>query len=379
VRSRLSRSDIRLLVAGALLTAGSAATRYVHTGRVVPFIVSALALGLLAAIVGRSVDRLGDRLGSGMTGVVQSALGNLPELFFGIFALRAGLVGVVQAALIGSILANVLFVLGLAFIVGGLKHGTQRFPAENARTIVVLLVLAVSVLMIPTLGVHLDLAVRHHEVALSDIAAVVLLVVFVLSTPGSVRRQVRPSPEDFVADAQSGTDGTNRSESPGEHDEGVGTKVATWSISLVVVALLASSVAAAFVSDWFVSALTPALSALHMSAVFAGLVVVSIAGNAVENVVGVQLAARNRSDYALSVILQSPVQIALVLIPALVLLSGVIGGAQLTLVLSPLLGIVLAVTTLIAAFVVLDGESTWLEGVCLVGLYVVIAASFWWG
>jgi Ca2+:H+ antiporter len=379
VRSRLSRSDIRLLVAGALLTAGSAATRYVHTGRVVPFIVSALALGLLAAIVGRSVDRLGDRLGSGMTGVVQSALGNLPELFFGIFALRAGLVGVVQAALIGSILANVLFVLGLAFIVGGLKHGTQRFPAENARTIVVLLVLAVSVLMIPTLGVHLDLAVRHHEVALSDIAAVVLLVVFVLSAPGSVRRQVRPSPEDFVADAQSGTDGTNRSESPGEHDEGVGTKVATWSISLVVVALLASSVAAAFVSDWFVSALTPALSALHMSAVFAGLVVVAIAGNAVENVVGVQLAARNRSDYALSVILQSPVQIALVLIPALVLLSGVIGGAQLTLVLSPLLGIVLAVTTLIAAFVVLDGESTWLEGVCLVGLYVVIAASFWWG
>jgi Ca2+:H+ antiporter len=345
---------------------------------VVPFIVSALALGLLAAIVGRSVDRLGDRLGSGMTGVVQSALGNLPELFFGIFALRAGLVGVVQAALIGSILANVLFVLGLAFIVGGLKHGTQRFPAENARTIVVLLVLAVSVLMIPTLGVHLDLAVRHHEVALSDIAAVVLLVVFVLSTPGSVRRQVRPSPEDFVADAQSGTDGTNRSESPGEHDEGVGTKVATWSISLVVVALLASSVAAAFVSDWFVSALTPALSALHMSAVFAGLVV-AIAGNAVENVVGVQLAARNRSDYALSVILQSPVQIALVLIPALVLLSGVIGGAQLTLVLSPLLGIVLAVTTLIAAFVVLDGESTWLEGFCLVGLYVVIAASFWWG
>jgi Ca2+:H+ antiporter len=334
---------------------------------VVPFIVSALALGLLAAIVGRSVDRLGD------------PLGNLPELFFGIFALRAGLVGVVQAALIGSILANVLFVLGLAFIVGGLKHGTQRFPAENARTIVVLLVLAVSVLMIPTLGVHLDLAVRHHEVALSDIAAVVLLVVFVLSTPGSVRRQVRPSPEDFVADAQSGTDGPNGSERPGEHDEGVGTTVAAWSISLVVVALLAASVAAAFVSDWFVSALTPALSALHMSPVFAGLVVVAIAGNAVENVVGVQLAARNRSDYALSVILQSPVQIALVLIPALVLLSGVIGGAQLTLVLSPLLGIVLAITTLIAAFVVLDGESTWLEGFCLVGLYVVIAASFWWG
>ena len=90
-------------------------------------------------------------------------------------------------------------------------------------------------------------------------------------------------------------------------------------------------------------------------------------------------AARNRLDYALSLILQSPVQIALFLIPVLVLLSGVLGGAQLTLVLSPLLAVVLAVTTLIAAVVVFDGESTWLEGACLVGLYVVIATAFWWG
>jgi Ca2+:H+ antiporter len=313
-----------------------------------------------------------------MTGVIQSALGNLPELFFGIFALRAGLVGVVQAALIGSILANVLLVLGLAFIVGGLKHGTQRFPADNARVIVLLLVLAVSVLMIPSLSAHLDVAVRRHEGALSDVAAVVLLAVFILSAPRSVRRDSRPSTEDTAAGDESGI-----SEATGHGISGVQTKVVptagAWSISLVVVTLLASSVAAAFVSDWFVSALTPALSALHMSQAFAGLVVVAIAGNAVENVVGIQLAARNRTDYALSVILQSPVQIALVLIPALVLLSGVVGGAQLTLVLSPLLAVVLALTTLIAAFVVLDGESTWFEGACLLGLYVVIAASFWWG
>ncbi len=378
VGSKLSRSDVRLLVAGALFTAGSAATRYVHTGHVVPFVVSALAIGLLAAIVGRSVDRLGDRLGSGMTGVVQSALGNLPELFFGIFALRAGLVGVVQAALVGSIVANVLLVLGLAFIVGGLRHGTQRFPAENARVIVVLLVLAVSVLMIPTLGVHLNLAVRRHKVALSDVAAVVLLVVFVLSAPGSVRRDPGPAPEGVTAGKEPGTDESAGRERPGANGD-AGATGASWSISLVIVTLLASSVGAAFVSDWFVAALSPALLALHMSEAFAGLVVVAIAGNAVENVVGVQLAARNRSDYALSVILQSPVQIALVLIPALVLLSGVVGGAQLTLVLSPLLGVILALTTLIAAFVVLDGESTWLEGACLVGLYVVIATSFWWG
>jgi Ca2+:H+ antiporter len=374
VRSRLSRSDVWLLSGGVVLTGASGATRYAHVGRVAPFVVSALALGVLAAVVGRSVDRLGDRLGSGMTGVVQSALGNLPELFFGIFALRAGLVGVVQAALIGSILANVLLVLGLAFIVGGLRHGTQRFSADSARVIVVLLVLAVSVVMIPTFGVHLDVAVRHHRVALSNIASVVLLVVFVLSAPRSVRREVGEPTKGGVEFAETGTD-LGLDEQRGQPF----ASTAAWSISLVILALLASSVAAAFVSDWFVAALSPALSALHMSEAFAGLVVVAIAGNAVENVVGVQLAARDRSDYAVSVILQSPVQIALVLIPALVLLSGVIGGAQLTLVLTPFLAVVLGVTTLIAAVVVLDGESTWLEGACLVGLYVVIAASFWWG
>ena len=366
MRSTLSRGDVRLLGAGVLFTVASGVTRYVHTGRVVPFLVSAVALGVLASIVGRSVERLGSRLGSGMTGVVQSALGNLPELFFGIFALRAGLVGVVQAALIGSILANVLLVLGLAFIVGGLRHGTQRFPAESARNIVVLLVLAVGVLMIPSLSAHLNVAVARHEGALSNVAAVVLLIVFVLSVPASVRR----GPGEEVAEPASAVD-------PGDGDH-PGTS-ASWSVSLVTVALLVSSIAAAFVSDWFVAALTPALSALHMSQAFAGLVVVAIAGNAVENVVGIQLAARDRADYAVSVILQSPVQIALLLIPVLVLASGFLGGAHLTLVLSPLLAVVLASTTLITAVVVLDGESTWLEGACLVGLYVVIATAFWWG
>jgi Ca2+:H+ antiporter len=365
VRSKLSKGDVRLFGAAALFTAASGVTRYVHAGRVVPFVVSAAALGVLATVVGRSVDRLDDRLGSGMTGVVQSALGNLPELFFGIFALRAGLVGVVQAALIGSILANVLLVLGLAFIVGGLRHGTQRFPTESARHVVVLLVLAVSVLMIPSLSAHLNIAVARHEGALSNVAAVVLLVVFALSLPTSIRR----NPDDPAAAA---------SRAPASAEEPAGTDAA-WSISLVIVALGVSSVGAAFVSDWFVNALTPALSALHMSQAFAGFVVVAIAGNAVENVVGIQLAARNRADYALSLILQSPVQIALLLIPALVLLSGVVGGAHLTLVLSPLLAVVLGLTTFIAAIVVLDGESTWLEGACLVSLYVVIATSFWWG
>lgn len=352
----LSRRDRQLLGANALLFAGAAITHFVHSGRVAPFVVSALALAALAALVGRAVDGLGERLGAGATGVVQSALGNIPELLFGIFALRQGLVTIVQAALVGSILSNVLLVLGLAITVGGQRHGTQRFAAEGPRTISLLLMLSVAVLMIPTFTARLHLPAAAHEQALSDVAAVALLAVFVLAIPASVRRAAHEG---------------------GEADPEIAAR--TWPVALAVGLLAGASVAAALVSDWFVGALTPALSALHISQSFAGLVIVSIAGNAVENVVGIQLAARNRMDYALSVTLQSPVQIALAVAPVLVLISPVLGGSALTLVFPTLLVVALAITAIIAVAVVFDGESTWIEGVSLIALYVVIAAGFWWG
>ena len=121
------------------------------------------------------------------------------------------------------------------------------------------------------------------------------------------------------------------------------------------------------------------MQVLGVSDAFAGLVVVAIAGNAIENLVGIQLALRNQADYAVSVILNSSLQIALGLIPVLVLLSYVRGGSMLTLVLPPLLLVALLLTALVTAFVVYDGESIWLEGLALIGLYCIIAAAFWWG
>jgi Ca2+:H+ antiporter len=143
--------------------------------------------------------------------------------------------------------------------------------------------------------------------------------------------------------------------------------------------LAATGLGAAFVSDWFVAALEPAIGALHISQAFAGLVIVAIAGNAVENVVGIQLAARNRADYALSVILQSPVQIALVLAPVLVLAAPLVGAASFTLVLPPLLIAVLVMAVIVTVIVVFDGESNAFEGATLIALYGIIAAAFWWG
>ena len=343
-----------------LLLGGSAATillsgilNYSGRASVAGFVVSALAVAGLAALVGRSVEQLGDRFGAGATGVLQSALGNLPELFVGFFALRAGLIQVVQAAIIGSILGNLLLVLGLAFVVGGLRHGEQRFDSGRARTTTALLVLAVAAMVLPGVASYVHAPVGGHERAFSAIVALVLLGVFALSLPASLRRSE-------VGD-----------EAPVEPPR--------WPLWLAVGLLAASGVAAAFVSDWFVAALQPAMVQLHISQAFAGLVVVAIAGNAIENVVGIQLAARNQADYALSVIVNSPLQIALVLAPVLVLVSGAAGMAALTLAFTPMLMVSVALSIVAVSFIIFDGRSNWLEGVALVGLYVVIAAAFWWG
>jgi len=350
----LTRSDRIIVGLSAAFTVVAAILFYGKTNETATFIVSGLALAALAALVGRSVEQVADRLGSGATGVVQSALGNLPELFVCIFALRQGLTKVVEAAIIGSILGNALLVLGLAFMVGGLKNGRQPFDGARARTHVALMLLATAAMLIPSLASYVHSSAAQHEHALSDIASVTLLIVFALSLPASIRR----------GEGEAGA---------AEHAE------ATWPVWLAITSLAIAGVLAALVSDWFVDALTPALHSLHITQAFAGLVIVAIAGNAVENVVGIQLAARNKADTAVSVILNSPIQIALVLAPVLVLLSPVLGGATFTLVFPPLLVTTVVASILAVSFVIMDGESDWLEGSALVGLYVVVAASFWWG
>ncbi len=323
-----------------------------HANAVLIFVTSGIALAVLAAIVGQATDQIGARLGSGATGVLQSALGNLPELFVGIFALRAGLVSVVQAALVGSILGNSLFVLGLAFFVGGLRYGTQRFSFKAPRTIATLTLLAVSALIVPTIVQDLHTPAAGHQDGLSIACAVILLVIFIASIPISLN--------------------------DGAPDRKTEAKP-SWPIWLATVVLVGAGVGAAFISDWFVNALTPAIQFLHISQAFTGLVIVALAGNAVENVVGIEFAARNQMDFAISVILNSSLQVALGLIPVLVLLSFVIGGTHLTLVLAPLLVAALGLAAILGTVITYDGESTWLEGLALMGLYAIIAISFWWG
>jgi len=215
--------------------------------------------------------------------------------------------------------------------------------------IATLTTLAAAILAVPTLAHAFHAPAAGHAKALSLICAGVLLALFFLTLPGFLAGGEEAAPEP-----------------------------ARWTLATTVAVLGSAGVGAAFVSDWFVTALRPATATLGMSEAFAGLVVVAIAGNAVENVVGVQLAARNRPDFAISVIVNSALQIALVLTPVLVFAS-LFFATNLTLVFPTLLAISLLLAAGITALVVYDGESTWEEGAILIGFYAVVAASFWWG
>jgi Ca2+:H+ antiporter len=219
-----------------------------------------------------------------------------------------------------------------------------------------MMVLAVSALVVPTLAYGIHTPVAAHEEELSIASALVLLGVFIASIPFSLKggaiTETVPAAE--------------LEEKP-------------WPLARAVSVLVAAGITTAFVSDWFVQALEPTIDAWNISQTFAGLVVVAIAGNAVENVVGIRLAIKNKMDYAISIVMNSSLQVALALTPILVLLSYFFTPVALTLVLPPLLVVALALAAILSAFIVYDGESNWLEGLALVGLYLMIAISFWWG
>ena len=319
------------------------------------FLSCAFALAGVAYVIGEATDQLGNHLGPAATGIVQSAVGNLPELFVCIFSLQAGLVTVVQTSLIGSILGNALLVLGLAFIAGGRRQGVLVFESQTPRMIATLLLLAVSALVLPTLAHELHLPASAHEQPLSVICAIVLLVVFGILTRAMLMQGQRAVPAEAHVRAHA------------------------WSLATAVGVLMACGVAAVLVSHWFVEALKPAIEALGISQAFAGLVLVAIAGNAVENVVGIRLAAEGKADLAVSVVLNSALQVAVALIPILVLISFAIGSAPFTLAIPPILAVALFLSVLVVTVVTVDGRADVVDGAALVGLYVIIAAIFWWG
>jgi Ca2+:H+ antiporter len=334
-------------IVAVCVTAG--ALHFADANPVAVFLVSALALAGLAWVIGGATESVAVRFGPALTGVLQTTLGNLPELFVVLFALSAGEVVVAQTSILGSLFANALLVLGLAIVAGSIAapDGVMRFRKRLANDTATLLLLAVFIIVLLGLSDTVGDRASQHSVEISAVGAVCLLVVYVLWLWSYLRG-----------------DGTEAALEEGAH--------VPFSFGVGIAVLAVAGLGAALVSDWFVNALDPAVTSLGISKSFTGLVIVGIAGNAVENIVGITLAAKGRTDLAMSVIKNSVSQIAVFLFPALVLLS-LFFEHRLTFVLAPVYIGALALTALAVWQITGDGEAVAFEGWALVALYIILA------
>jgi Ca2+:H+ antiporter len=321
---------------------------------VVTFIVCGIALGGVAWTIGIATEAVGAKFGPAVTGALQSTLGNLPELFIVLFALSAGELVVAQFSILGSLFANALLVLGLTIAAGSAtqRGGTMSFSARLPNDTATLMLLAVFLISILGLSDQVGDSASHHQVEISVVGAICLLVVYAAWLVGYLR-------SDRTSEAAL-----------------VESKHGALPFQVAIVLLAVSGVAAAFVSDWFVHALDPAVEAIGISKAFTGLVIVAIAGNAVENVVAVQLALKGQNDLAISVVKNSVAQIACFLWPALVILS-LFFAERLTFVVEPVYLGALALTAIALWQVTGDGRAVLFEGLALVSLYVVLATLVW--
>ncbi len=330
-----------------------------HVPGTVIFVVSGLALVPLAALLGQATEQLALYTGPRIGALIQSTLGNAAELIITIVAIRAGLLTVVKASITGSILGNVLLVLGASLLLGGTKHGQQRFDRNLAGTSSTMMTLAVAALAIPAIfsigGERLD-ATRIEELSVG--VAIVLILVYVCYLAMIVfgvgqRRGTGPATPTAAAEE--------------EHPE--------WSRSRAIVTLVLATLAIVAMSEILVGSIEEVGRTWGLTEAFLGVMIVPLIGNVAENLVAVQAALANKMDLSLSISLGSSLQIALFVAPVLVFVS-LLAGHPLSLLFNVYELGALAVAVGIASFIAMDGESNWLEGVQLLAIYAIIGVAF---
>ncbi len=319
------------------------------------FVASALAIVPLAGWLSEATEALAQRLGAGAGGFLNATFGNATELIVAALALRAGQIEVVKASLIGSIIGNLLLVLGLAALLGGLRHERLRFDAERVKMRASMLVIAIIAFLVPAV---FDFGLRSRpdlagaaDVRLSDGVAIVLLVLYAGSLAFAFRRRSEP----IAPDAGAG---------------------AAWSPGRATGVLLAATLAIAVMSELLVGALSGFTAALGLPAAFVGLVIIPVVGNAAEHASAVTFALKAEMDLSVEIALGSALQIALLVAPLLVLLSGPLGHPMDLVLRGPLELTALVGAVLIGNSVARDGEMHWFEGLMLLGVYVIFALAF---
>ena len=326
-----------------------------HADPTVVFIGSGTAILGLAWIVGLSTERLGSLTGPQVGGILNATFGNIAELIIAFFALQAGLIEVVKASLTGSIIGNLLLVLGASVLIGGLRHGTQQFSPKIASSNAALLVLAVIGLFVPAIFAFTvsnpsqgSLTEESVLVAVALIAGYVLSLIYQFSNP---------------------------SQTLGGHGEPAGHAGPAWSMRTAIAVLLVAAALLALLSEILVGSIEGFVESFGLSAFFVGVVLVPTIGNLAEHLVAVQLAAKDKMEFAMAVSYGSSLQVALFVAPVLVILGALLGHPM-DLVFTPLEVAAVGAAVGISALIALDGESNWLEGALLVIVYAILAVSF---
>jgi Ca2+:H+ antiporter len=319
------------------------------------FIAACLAIGPLAGWLGHATEQLAHHTGEGVGALLNATFGNAAELIIAIMALRQGLYSVVKASLTGSIIGNILLVLGAAVLAGGLKHKHQKFNMTGARAQATLLTLAAIALVMPAAFHALagpNAVVREESLSLGIsfvlLAAYGLHLVFSLGT----HKQL------FAG---------------GEH----ANEAATWSLKRSVLTLSAATLAVVWMSEILVGSVQEAAAAFGMTSVFIGVIVVAVVGNAAEHSTAVMLAMKNRMELSMGIAIGSSLQIALLVAPLLVIASHFIGPRPMDLLFTPAEVLAIFLAVLITGQIASDGESNWIEGVQLLAVYVIMAIVFY--
>jgi len=328
------------------------------------FITAGLGIIPLAGVMGTATEHLAEHYGAGIGGLLNATFGNAAELIIGLVALQAGLLDVVKASITGSIIGNVLLVLGASLTVGGLKFETQRFNRTAASVGTTLLVLSTIGLIIPAIF-HMMITGHPeiHERELSLEIAIVLFVCYILSLIFSLRTHSHL----YTGEASA--------ESEEVIEEALG--VESWSQKKSMVVLLVATILVAVMSEFLVGAVEHTAKAWGLSDVFIGVILVAIVGNAAEHSTAVLMALKNKVDLAINIAIGSSIQIALFVAPLLVF-CGYLFGQPMDLLFTTFEVLAVATSAWIVVLITADGESNWLEGVMLLAVYLILGLAFFY-
>ncbi|CAL1239204.1 calcium/proton exchanger [Candidatus Methylocalor cossyra] len=319
------------------------------------FATAALAIVPLAAAMVEATEQLSFRTGQTIGGLLNATFGNAPELIISLMALRAGLLEVVKASIVGVVLGNLLFVVGLSFLIGGLKYHVQKYNRRGARIQRSILMLAVISIVVPSLFEgFIPPEFTEQEASLNLGVALVLLITYGLS----LLFMLKTHPDHFAPKQP------ELAEEPTE---------ARWRPAVAVLALLATSVVLALVSEVLVGAIEATAASLKLSKGFIGVIVIALIGGAPESVAAVAMARKNKLDLTMGIAVGSSIQISLFVAPVLTLMSYYLAPKPLTLVLGNAGITIMLLSILIFSMIVSDGKSNWFKGVQLLSVYLLIA------